>query len=207
MSTDPSTAGDLHDPEATPAEVARRISLLLKNIHRDSRISVVSRTTSTTWTIEVSIVQHDEDLADETTREALLKQVAATAARFSDDASIPAADHQERDFRLSVVVHEDYWSMRQASGLDPHWRTMTPKAFLGMLHRGTRLFERSTDRTHSVVSIGKDRFETETSDDGTKMRWPIPRAAAIRRSGSVIRLARGRTNDPDAFTMFEIEEV
>lgn len=205
MSTETSTSGDLHDPEASPAEVARRISLLIKDEHPNSGVTVVSRTTSTSWTIEASIVRHDHDLADERTRMDLIERIRSTASRFGNDASIPAADHEERDFRLSVVVHEDYWSMRQASRLDTEWKALSPKAFLGMIRCGTRLRDEATGAIHTISSIGRDRFETDTPGvDGPK-RWSIPRAAAIRRRGGAIRFARGSANRPDEFSCFEVD--
>lgn len=206
MSIEDGAAGDLHDPTASPAETARRMSRMLCDEHPGARITVVSRTTSTDSTIEVAIVEHPVDLGDEKARRDLLDAVTLAAGRFAHDRSVPQADHEEREFRIRVMIHEDYWSRRQSRALPSGWRPLSPSAFMSDLRRGHVLMDMETGARHTVMTVSNGRFETETDGPATRRRWAAPRAAALLIRNGRIRMALGSANQPDAAIELEIRK-
>ena len=198
MSTEIREHGDRYSPSASPNQVAEDISAALKVMHSGSRMPVVSRTTSTSWCIEIAIVNHDKDLADPIVRAELEKSITQTAARFGFDASVPAIDHQERLFQVRVAVHEDYWSSRQAASLDSAYKAISPAKLLAGLIPGASIEDITNQRSLRILSVTKKAFVTDSGvDNQAKLLWHAPRAAALRVKGDLIRIATGSTTTPD----------
>jgi hypothetical protein len=201
MSTEDCATGDLYEAHRSPAETAAAIRRVLALDHPKAECTVVSRTTSTSWTIEVGITEHEDDLGLKPNRDEAVMGIRKSVARFGYDRSDPTTDHEDAAFRISVTVHEDYWSNRQAARLPSEWVRMNPSALMKQIRRDDALVDRSDGSVDVVTRSSNDRFVTRRGD-GERI-WNAPRAAALRRNGDRIRIARGSANDPDAHTIVE----
>lgn len=201
MSTEHGTTGDLYEADRSPADTAASIRRLLVIDHPRARCTVVSRTTSTHWAIDVGITEHEDDLGLGPDRDEAIMGIRGSVARFGYDRSDPSTDHEDTAFRIGVTVHEDYWSNRQAARLSSDWRRMSPSALMRDIGRDDVLVDRNDGTVNVVTKRSSDRFVTRAG--GRERIWNAPRAAALRRNGDMIRIACGNANDPDRHAILE----
>jgi hypothetical protein len=200
---DPIIKGDLYQQGRPPAEVAMALANLLEQTMPQSKFSVISRTTSTSWTLEIGIVGHDSDLSNQDALEKLKAALRASAERFILDKSVRAADHIERTFNLMINVHEDYWSKRQAKALSPRFKPLGPANFHKALTVGDRLRDTAANLEYVVLSKSAGRFVTDNGQGFGRKEWHVPRAAALRIDGNQLRFAQGSLKDPDKHLLLD----
>lgn len=189
--------GDLYQPGRPTGEIAMSLAVLLQETLPKSKFSVVGRTSSTSRSIDIGILEHTADLADKGTLKALEDALRQTAQRFMLDRSVRHADHIERNFDLTISVHEDYWSRRQAKTLSPNFKPFGPGAFYKALSVGDRLRDNAAGVEYQVLSKSPGRFITDNGRGFGRKQWHIPRAAALRIHDNQLRIANGGLHNPD----------
>lgn len=198
----PGYEGDLYDPALDTTGIVVRANELIRSTFPGTRALVSAHRHASGRSIDASVVAHHQDLSDGTIRRDLLDRIRGQIERLGWDRSDHSTDLVSRHFALTVEVHPDYWSERQAAlaGL-PAGSSLSPSAFMKNLQTGHILEEAGgplLGRRYVVGDVTARGFTTSAGIQGAPdIFWHRPRAAALRAVGFRIRLSEGTEKEPD----------
>ncbi len=106
--------GALFLPTRKFAEVATCVKDELKECFPKSTFKIIRRIQSLGRSLEIQIIDHDEDLEDVNTRRSLDQRITSIAQQYGYDRSLYEVDLLDRHFSISISIHPDYRARRQS---------------------------------------------------------------------------------------------
>lgn len=194
--------GDRYDADADLATITASMTRDLETDMPGTSVRVVRRVRVGSRSMDVSIIEHPQDLADGATAAAVTTAMTDHVMRYGWDRSSYASDMVQRHFNVVVEIDQAYWGARQRSLLSMGQSAMSPSAFMKAVRAGDAFEEIQGERKgrrYLVKSASSGRFVTDDGMGGqSRMTWHRPDAACLHVSGDRVRIAVGRPKNPDA---------